>query len=71
MESAVNYGFWSLLPLIITLVIAFTIKDAAFSLFIGCIIGVIMLRMDPAHGFNVLAQEALGNEDLTWEKKHN
>ncbi|MCG4586349.1 hypothetical protein L0P56_12705, partial [Anaerosalibacter bizertensis] len=66
MGDAANFGFWSLLPLLVTLVLAFKVKDAAFSLFIGCIVGVVMLGMDPAHGFNVLGQEALGNEDFIW-----
>lgn len=66
MGEAINFGVWSLLPLIVTLIIAFTIKDAAFSLFIGCIIGVVMLGMNPATGFSNLAQEALGNDDFIW-----
>lgn len=61
-----QFGFWSLIPLIITLIIAFKTRDAALSLFIGCIIGVLMLGMNPAYGFNQLAQEALGNGDFIW-----
>ncbi|MCR8456016.1 MAG: transporter [Crenarchaeota archaeon] len=59
-------GPLSLLPIILTLILAFLFKDAIFALFIGCIIGVLMVGLDPATGFSKLAQQALGNADFIW-----
>ncbi|MEG1577942.1 MAG: Na+/H+ antiporter NhaC family protein [Oscillospiraceae bacterium] len=66
MPEAANYGILALIPLSITLIIAFWKKDAMIALFIGCISGVLLLGMDPAFGFATLAEEALGNEDFIW-----
>lgn len=66
MPEAANHGFLSLVPLIITLFLAFWKRDAVLALFIGCIMGVVLLGMDPAFGFSTLAQEALGNADFIW-----
>ena len=66
MPEATNMGILSLVPLTITLVLAFWKKDAIFALFIGCLSGVIILGMDPAFGLSALAEEALGNEDFIW-----
>ena len=65
MEAA-NYGILSLIPLALTLLLAFWKKDAVFALFMGCISGVLLLGHDPAFGFSALAEEALGNEDFIW-----
>ena len=46
MPEATNMGILSLVPLTITLVLAFWKKDAIFALFIGCLSGVIILGMD-------------------------
>ena len=46
----------TLVPLIITLFLAFWKRDAVLALFIGCIVGVVLLGMDPAFGFSTLAQ---------------
>ncbi len=66
MFENVTWGIWSLLPLLVTLIIAFKTKSASFSLFIGCLVGAVMLGKDPVSGFNLLAKEALGNEDFIW-----
>ena len=42
MEAA-NYGILSLIPLALTLLLAFWKKDAVFALFMGCISGVLLL----------------------------
>lgn len=65
MEAA-NYGILSLIPLALTLLLAFWKKDAVFALFMGCLSGVLLLGHDPAFGFSALAKEALGNEDFIW-----
>ena len=66
MPEAAIYGILSLVPLVLTLILAFWKKDAVFALFIGCISGVLLLGMDPAFGFTALAEEALGNADFIW-----
>ncbi|MEA4987255.1 MAG: Na+/H+ antiporter NhaC family protein [Anaerovorax sp.] len=66
MPEAANYGIISMIPLTITLIIAFWKRDAMLALFIGCMSGVLILGMDPAFGFAALTQEALGNEDFIW-----
>ena len=55
MEAA-NYGILSLIPLALTLLLAFWKKDAVFALFMGCLSGVLLLGHDPAFGFSVLAR---------------
>ncbi|MEZ5758863.1 MAG: Na+/H+ antiporter NhaC family protein [Emcibacteraceae bacterium] len=71
METAVNYGVWSLVPLIFALVTAFWTRSAIFSLFAGCLIGVMMLDydplatlygLDPAGGLVRLIENSLGGE---------
>jgi Na+/H+ antiporter NhaC len=59
-------GIISLLPVILTLVLAFTTKDAIISLIVGCISGVMIAGFDPATGMSKLFQHALGNADFIW-----
>ncbi|MCG8531282.1 MAG: hypothetical protein MI749_11510, partial [Desulfovibrionales bacterium] len=66
MPDPSNYGIISLIPLTITLLLAFWKKDAIFALFVGCISGIMILGMNPSYGFSQLAQAALGNEDFIW-----
>ncbi|MDR1020722.1 MAG: hypothetical protein LBL73_08185 [Synergistaceae bacterium] len=66
MPEAADHGILSLVPLAITLFLAFWKKDAIFALFIGCLSGVLILGMSPASGLATLTQEALGNEDFIW-----
>ena len=66
MPEAANYGIISLVPLTVTLLLAFWKKDAILALLAGCITGVVILGMDPAFGLSALTQEALGNEDFIW-----
>tara|TARA_R110002096_G_scaffold367840_1_gene561126 strand:+ start:68263 stop:69693 length:1431 start_codon:yes stop_codon:yes gene_type:complete len=51
MESVVNYGVWSLVPLVFALVTAFWTRSAIFSLFAGCLIGVMMMGYNPEASF--------------------
>lgn len=71
MEAAVNFGAWSLMPLIFALITAFWTRSAIFSLFIGCLIGVMMMEynpaanlmgIDPAGGFVRLIEVSLDGE---------
>lgn len=66
MFNNTDLGILSLLPLLVTLLVAFKYKSAAFSLFVGCLSGVLLLGLDPAGGFNKLAQKALGNSNFIW-----
>ena len=66
MSEATNMGIISLIPLTVTLILAFWKKDAVFALFIGCLAGVLLLGKDPAFGFSSLAEKSLGNEDFIW-----
>jgi len=59
-------GFISLIPVILTLALAFKTRDAIFSLMIGCIVGVIIAGFDPATGLSKLFQVSLGNGDFIW-----
>lgn len=61
-----SLGIVSLLPITLTLLIAFRYKSAAFALLIGCLAGVALIGFDPARGLNILVQDALGNPDFIW-----
>lgn len=59
-------GIISLLPIFLTLFLAFKTKDAVFSLLMGCILGVVIAGFDPATGLSKLFQLSLGNADFIW-----
>lgn len=61
-----EYGFISLLPIVLALVLAFVTKDALLSLLAGVILGIIVLGQNVVTGFTGLIQEALGNADFIW-----
>ena len=65
MPEAANYGILAMVPLTITLVLAFWKKDAVFALFIGCIAGVMILGMDPAFGFSAWRRRPLATRTLS------
>lgn len=54
-------SMWSLIPLFVTLAIAFKTRSAVFALLIGCITGVVLSGQNPATGFTDLLIESLGN----------
>jgi len=56
----------ALLPVSIALVLAFITEDATLSLFIGCLVGVVLLGADPATGMAQLFQTALSGEFFVW-----
>ncbi len=73
MPNTLNLGIYSLLPLVIALLIAFKTRSAVFSLFTGCIVGVVMLSFgsgehsdNPLVNLNNLFQNSLGNGDFIW-----
>ncbi len=59
-------GVWSLAPLIVALVFSFKTRSAAFSLFAGVLVGVVLMGDDPVRGMNALVQNSLGNADFLW-----
>lgn len=59
-------GIISLLPVFLTLFLAFKTRDAVFSLIVGCITGVVIAGFDPATGMSKLFQASLGNADFIW-----
>ncbi len=66
MENIAAKGIISLVPIVLTLFLAFFTKDAIFSLVIGCVAGVVIAGFDPATGLSKLFQHALGNADFIW-----
>ncbi|GGO65296.1 Na+/H+ antiporter NhaC family protein [Bowmanella pacifica] len=64
MEQTMDWGIWSLIPLAVALIIAFTTKSAAFALLAGVVVGVVMLGTNPAQGTSQLFQTTLGNGDF-------
>ncbi|WP_281680330.1 hypothetical protein [Synergistes jonesii] len=52
MEAMATKGIFSLIPVFVTLFLAFKTKDAVFSLIVGCIIGVCLAGSDPATGMS-------------------
>ncbi|MCG8413201.1 MAG: hypothetical protein MI746_03180 [Pseudomonadales bacterium] len=72
MDSTLNYGIFSLLPLVISLGTAFVTRNAIFALLAGCIVGVLMTGFatfgwlfNPVYIFSDLLQNAL-NGDFIW-----
>jgi Na+/H+ antiporter NhaC len=66
MEYESGLGIVSILPVIVALILAFSTRNAIFSLLVGCIIGVMLQGSDPATGFTNLTLDALGNRDFIW-----
>lgn len=61
-----DWGLWSLAPLGVTLVLAFTTRSAFLAMLIGAFVGTLMLGATPGVGLNELFQTALGNGDFIW-----
>ena len=65
MEST-DWGWMSLAPLLVTLILAFTTRSALMGLLIGTFVGTLMLGAAPGVGFNELLQESLGTAEFIW-----
>ena len=59
-------SFWSLLPLLVALVFAFTTRSAIPALLAGVIVGAFMMGGNPLIGLNETFQEALGTGNFIW-----
>ena len=61
-----NWGMLSLLPLLVTLVLAFVTRSALIAMLAGTFAGTLMLGSAPGSGLNELFQSSLGNGDFIW-----
>jgi Na+/H+ antiporter NhaC len=61
-----DWGIWSLLPLVITLLLAFVTRSALIAMLAGTFAGTLMLGTAPGVGMNELFQSSLGNPDFIW-----
>ncbi len=64
--TTTEWGAWALLPLAITLLLAFTTRSALVAMLVGTVTGTLMLGQVPGVGLNELFQSALGNGDFIW-----
>lgn len=61
-----EFGILSLLPVVITLILAFATKDALVSILVGVLVGIIVAGQNIVTGFTGILQTALGNADFIW-----
>jgi Na+/H+ antiporter NhaC len=61
-----DWGLWSLLPLLVTLLLAFATRSALIAMLVGVFAGSLMLGLAPGVGLNRLFQSSLGSEDFIW-----
>jgi len=61
-----GWGWLALLPLALTLVLAFTTRSALVAMAVGAFAGSLMLGAAPGIGFNELLQRSLGNAEFIW-----
>jgi Na+/H+ antiporter NhaC len=61
-----NWGMWSLMPLVATLVLAFITRSALIAMLVGTFVGTLMMGAAPGIGLNQLFQSSFGNGDFIW-----
>jgi len=61
-----NWGMLSLMPLVVTLVLAFITRSALIAMLAGTFVGTLMMGGGPGIGLNQLFQSSLGNGDFIW-----
>lgn len=66
MMDDVDWGLLSLLPLLVTLVLAFLTRSALVAMLVGTFVGTLMLGAAPGVGLNELFQSSLGTADFIW-----
>jgi hypothetical protein len=62
----IDWGLWSLTPLVVTLGLAFLARSALIAMLMGTFVGTLMLGMAPGAGLSALLQSSLGSEDFIW-----
>jgi Na+/H+ antiporter NhaC len=78
MGEAAHFGFLSVLPALIAVILAFITRDAIFSLLVACLSGLAIVGGGPAHSFSLIGalrgfiefpllfEKTLGNADYIW-----
>ena len=66
MESSADWGLLSLIPLAVTLLLAFLTRSAVIAMLTGTFVGTLMLGGVPGASLNQLFQASLGKEDFIW-----
>ena len=61
-----NYGILSLAPAVVAVILAFTTKEALFSILCGVLVGLLVSQQNLLFGFSGIIQSALGNADFIW-----
>ena len=61
-----EWEYYSLLPLLVTLVFAFMMRSALVAMLIGTFVGTLLIGLTPGIGLNEIFQGSLGNEDFIW-----
>lgn len=64
--DTIDWGPWSLLPLVATLVLAFVTRSALIAMLTGTFVGTLMLGNAPGAGLNQLFQTSLAEADFIW-----
>lgn len=64
--NGIEWGLWSVLPLLVTLALAFWTRSALIAMLAGVFVGTLMLGFAPGVGLNRVFQSSLGNEDFIW-----
>ena len=61
--NSAKFGMWTVLPPLVSIVLAFLTKNVVVSLFIGTMTGCIMLKLN---GFNIITALTQGFIDFTY-----
>jgi Na+/H+ antiporter NhaC len=61
----VNYGWLSLVPPLLAIVLAFVTQEPVISLAIACLVGVLIMGQGLV-GFPALLVKTIGSEDFMW-----
>jgi Na+/H+ antiporter NhaC len=64
--NEMNWGILSLMPLVVTLVLAFITRSALIAMLAGTLVGTLMMGSAPGVGMNEIFQSSLGNGDFIW-----
>lgn len=65
-DSTTTWGLLALLPLALTLLLAFVTRSAIVSMLVGVALGTLMTGATPGVGLNQLFQSSLGNANFIW-----
>ncbi|MFC2170295.1 transporter, partial [Acidobacteriota bacterium] len=60
-----NYGWISLIPPLLAILLAFLTREPVFSLAVACFAGILLMGKGLG-GFPELLTESLGNKDFMW-----